>query len=66
MQTIRAAALAPSDPSPTDYKVAATATLLEMKARLELSQALKEESLKSPVTRYNTNEEIETNFDLYT
>ena len=66
MQTIRAAALAPSDPSPTDYKVATTATLLEMKARLELSQALKEESLKSPVTRYNTNEEIETNFDLYT
>ncbi len=38
MQQVRAAALAPADPSGTDYKVASTATLLEMKARVELAK----------------------------
>jgi len=35
---IIAAALAPADPSPQDYKVAATAMIMEMKASLELSK----------------------------
>ncbi len=35
MQQVRAAAMAPADPSPQDYKVASTATILEMKARVE-------------------------------
>jgi hypothetical protein len=38
METVRAAALAPSDPSPTDYQVASTASILEMQARLEVSR----------------------------
>lgn len=38
MQKVRTAALAPADPSPQDYKVASTATLLEMKARMELAR----------------------------
>ncbi len=37
MQIVRAAALAPSDPSPQDIAVAQKATALEMKARLELA-----------------------------
>lgn len=36
MQMVRAAALAPADPSPQDYRVAMQATLKDMKARLEL------------------------------
>ncbi|RMA93066.1 putative metalloprotease CJM1_0395 family protein [Hydrogenothermus marinus] len=36
-EKIRAAALAPADPSPQDLKVAAKATMLEIKARMELS-----------------------------
>lgn len=38
MQTVRTAALAPSDPSPTDYQVASTASMLEMQSRLELAR----------------------------
>lgn len=38
MQIVRAAALAPADPSPQDIVVAQKATLLEMKARLELAK----------------------------
>ena len=38
MQTIRAAALAPSDPSPQDYAVASTASMLEMVARLQITR----------------------------
>lgn len=36
MQKVKAAALAPSDPSPTDIKVASTASLMESKARQEI------------------------------
>ncbi|MGC8871692.1 MAG: putative metalloprotease CJM1_0395 family protein [Caldimicrobium sp.] len=36
MQIVRAAALAPSDPSPQDIAVAQRATAIEIKARLEL------------------------------
>lgn len=43
MQKVRAAALAPSDPSSTDYKVASTATMLESRARMELNQQKLEE-----------------------
>lgn len=35
---VRAAALAPADPSPQDYKVAATATMMEMKAQMQLRE----------------------------
>ncbi len=43
MQQVRAAALAPSDPSPQDYKVASSATILEMKARAELQREQRDE-----------------------
>jgi len=62
MQLIRAAALAPADPSGTDYKVASTASLLEMKARLELSQELKDELAQKNISQYANNEESEYNF----
>lgn len=52
MSTIRRAALAPSDPSSTDYQVATTASMLEMKARLELSKLTKEENQKSGLKEY--------------
>jgi hypothetical protein len=44
MQQVRSAALAPSDPSPADLKVAATANLQEMKARIALEQEELQES----------------------
>lgn len=43
MQQVRAAALAPSDPSPQDLKVAATAAMMESRARSELSREQNEE-----------------------
>lgn len=39
---IAAAAMAPSDPSPQDYRVATTAAMMEMKAHLEMNQELQE------------------------
>lgn len=45
-QQIRAAALAPSDPSPQDYRVAASATMMEMKAQMRLAQETFEELKK--------------------
>jgi len=38
MQTVKAAALAPSDPSPQDLKVASTAEMIEIQARMKLNQ----------------------------
>jgi len=38
MEKVKAAALAPSDPSPQDLKVAATAEMIEMQAKMELNQ----------------------------
>lgn len=35
MQKVKAAALAPANPSPQDIKVAATATMIEMKAKMQ-------------------------------
>lgn len=43
MRQVKAAALAPADPSPTDYSVAATATLLELRAIQEIAQKTKED-----------------------
>lgn len=37
---IMAAAMAPSDPSPQDYRVAATAAVMEMRGHLEISKNL--------------------------
>ncbi len=48
MEVVRRAALAPADPSPQDLAVAQTATLKEIKAKLELAQKrLKEMEEKS-------------------
>ena len=44
MQIVRAAALAPADPSPQDIRVAQIATIKEMKARQELA-LLKEKGM---------------------
>jgi hypothetical protein len=41
MQKVKAAALAPANPSPQDMKVAATASMIEMKAKMD---ELKEKS----------------------
>lgn len=41
---IAAAAMAPSDPSPQDYKVAATATVMEMRAHMDLTQELQQKA----------------------
>lgn len=38
MQQVKAAALAPSSPSSTDYKVATTATMLEARAMIEMNK----------------------------
>jgi len=46
-QRIKAAALAPADPSPQDLRVAARATAMEMQARAELYKKQMEESIKS-------------------
>ncbi len=65
MQTVRRAALAPSDPSSTDYQVAATASMMEMQARLELSFLLKEELSKKGLSQYANNETTSSNFSTY-
>ena len=54
MQTVRAAALAPSDPSATDYQVASTASMLQMMARLELSRLTQAELLANPAESYTS------------
>ena len=43
MKLVRAAALAPRDPSSTYYQVASTATRIDMQARLKLSLELRKE-----------------------
>ena len=57
MRQVRAAALAPADPSPTDYSVAATATLLEMRAIQEIAKKEREELTKEsqPNGTYSNN-----------
>ena len=66
MQLVRTAALAPSDPSPTDYSVAATASMLQMHARLEMSRSLQEQLLIKAQTPYQANNTpTETSFSKY-
>lgn len=55
MEIVRSAALAPSDPSPTDYQVAATASMLQMQARLEISRNLQHELLSHAKEAYQAN-----------
>lgn len=57
MRQVRSAALAPSDPSPTDYQVAATATMLEMRAMQEIAKAQMTENTDSADNAYSTEEE---------
>ena len=52
MQTVRAAALAPSDPSSTDYQVASSATMMEMRARMELTKELSEQTSEGEFSSY--------------
>lgn len=59
MQKVRTAALAPVDPSPQDYKVAATATLLEMQARVELMQEKSKEQEEKNSSKYGETQEKE-------
>jgi hypothetical protein len=54
MQTVRVAALAPADPSATDYQVAATASMLQMMARLEVSRLQQAELLAKQKERYSS------------
>ena len=54
---LRAAALAPSDPSPQDLKVAASAAMMEAKAMQEIN----EEQLKAMKNGYITNSNVENN-----
>jgi len=59
MQQVRAAALAPANPSPQDIKVAGSATMLEMKAKMDELKAqekeTKEQSKKKAIEAYDTN-----------
>jgi len=65
MRQVRTAALAPADPSPTDYEVAATATLLEMRALQEIAKAQQEENSAPSNKAYAQEEEPEHGVDLY-
>jgi len=65
MQIVRTAALAPADPSPQDYQVASTASILEMKARLEISENFKESLQKSAIKQYANNINEPSNFSKY-
>jgi len=66
MQRVRTAALAPRDPSATDYQVASTAMMLEMKARLEVSQQMQQDLQKNtnPYTAENGDESTQNTLDL--
>ena len=56
---VQAAALAPASPSPQDLKVAASAAMMEAKARLELSLIKSEEmKLESAVQSYENNQDL--------
>jgi len=51
-QKVRAAALAPSSPSPADMQIAATASMLEIKARVELTQEKAKEDAQARENPY--------------
>lgn len=67
METVRTAALAPADPSATDYQVASTASMLQLKAQLELSKMRQTELTQTLKERYTSanNEETPTLFSNY-
>lgn len=66
MSRVRAAALAPSDPSSTDYQVAASATMLEMQARLELGILQRKELLAQNATQsYKSEQNSNEKFSIY-
>lgn len=66
MQTVQACALAPRDPSATDYQVAATASMLQMKARLEMARAMQNELLEKGKEAYQANTiEPQSSFSKY-
>ena len=67
MQIVRGAALAPADPSATDYQVASTASMLEMQARLEASKERQEALRTKGKEVYNAanNEETQPLFSNY-
>jgi hypothetical protein len=65
MQTVRRAALAPVDPSSTDYQVAATASMIQMQARVELSIQLKEAMAQKGLDEYANNETSRNSFSIY-
>jgi hypothetical protein len=65
MQKVRAAALAPASPSPQDIKVAATASMIEMKAKIEdlkeKSEEAKEGVKKAGIRKYEEAQKINDN-----
>ncbi|MEA3359278.1 MAG: putative metalloprotease CJM1_0395 family protein [Thermodesulfobacteriota bacterium] len=70
MQIVRRAALAPKDPSPQDRAVAARASQIEAKARMELSQIRLMENTSSNTTgasdgkNYTTEKNLQRDFHL--
>lgn len=67
MQQVKAAAMAPGDPSPQDYKVASSAAMMEARARAELaeekSEELSKQLLKNPYQDENSTKEDKTSID---
>ncbi|MBE0490729.1 MAG: hypothetical protein IBX44_00585 [Sulfurospirillum sp.] len=65
MQVVRSAALAPSDPSSTDYSVAATASMIEMQARIELGLKSREELIQKGAQAYSQTQDSPQLFSQY-
>ncbi|MDD3342968.1 MAG: putative metalloprotease CJM1_0395 family protein [Sulfurospirillaceae bacterium] len=65
MQIVRTAALAPRDPSSTDYQVAATASMLQMQARLEESRQKQADLLANASEKYANNTDTPSLFSNY-
>lgn len=67
MQQVKAAAMAPGDPSPQDYKVASSAAMMEARARAELaeqrSEELSKQLLKNPYQDEDSTKEDKTAID---
>ncbi len=55
MRKVRAAALAPANPSGQDLKVASTAAMLEMKAQMEIAQEKKQEQEEDKKAKNSSN-----------
>lgn len=65
MQIVRTAALAPCDPSSTDYQVAATASMLQMQARLEENRQQQADLLSNAHEKYANNTDSTSLFSKY-